>query len=622
MATLTVISKRFLQKIAIDTPKPTIKPKWSPATIDSRPVAIVGAGVIGCRIACVFTAAGYDVHIMDTSEKARDAALLYLEQNISQYSLLPKKARPMGQCLVFPDLVSAVREAWLVIEVVPESLPLKIITMGKLDKMAPTDCILASGSSSYRSHLMLDKVSASRRPLVCNMHFTRPPNTRPVELMTDGHTYPEIFPFLTHILKDCGMLPVTAHKESTGFILNRLWAAIKRETLTILAEGVSTPDEVDKLWSEVFTESFRPCSMMDQVGLDTVASIEDNYIIERRLDASLTVDWLRRNYIEQGKIGSKASKGGLYPPRPREVEESPSMYCLSLGRSSSPSNATFFGDAGRILRSTGEGKPLTTVISGIKGPDGIGISPSTGRIFWTNMGLGFSRQDGTVMSANLDGSDVRTIIPEGAIVTPKQLVVDDQDRKLYFCDREGMGVHRCDFEGHNHEVLVSRGKYKATETPDPTKWCVGIALDRSHGKVYWTQKGPSKGFRGRIFRASIDMPPGENASNRSDIQTLFTNLPEPVDLGIVPDTEVLYWTDRGEHPRGNTLNRADMGQQSPTVEIISRHFHEPIGLMVDAVHEHVYVADLGGTVYRFDMDGGDRQVIHDDDNFYTGMTLF
>lgn len=65
--------------------------------------------------------------------------------------------------------------------------------------------------------------------------------------MTSGHTDEAIFPFVTDRYKECGLHTVVALKESTGFVFNRIWAAIKRECLGVLAEGVSTPDVIDAI---------------------------------------------------------------------------------------------------------------------------------------------------------------------------------------------------------------------------------------------------------------------------------------------------------------------------------------------------------------------------------------
>jgi 3-hydroxyacyl-CoA dehydrogenase len=97
-----------------------------------------------------------------------------------------------------------------------------------------------------------------------NMHYYMPPGNMVVELMTDGYTDPAISEYLVKQSREVGTLPYVARKESTGFIFNRLWAAVKRETLTILAEGVSTPEEIDSMWSEMFVKGGSlPCKTMD-----------------------------------------------------------------------------------------------------------------------------------------------------------------------------------------------------------------------------------------------------------------------------------------------------------------------------------------------------------------------
>lgn len=68
------------------------------------------------------------------------------------------------------------------------------------------------------------------------------------------------------------------------------------------------------LWEHMFRDGSPPCRLMDEIGLDTVALIEDHYILERQLDGQKTVDWLREHYVSQGKLGNKSSQGGLYSP--------------------------------------------------------------------------------------------------------------------------------------------------------------------------------------------------------------------------------------------------------------------------------------------------------------------
>lgn len=172
-------------------------------------------------------------------------------------------AKP-GGVTTFEDLAASVTNAWLVIEAVPEKIQLKIDTFEQLDNLAPKDCILASNSSSYKSSEMLDKVSDATKSRILNMHYYMPPDVMVVELMTDGFTNPSIIDFMFERSREAATKPYVARKESTGFIFNRMWAAVKREALTILAEEVSTPSEIDSLWKEIFVKGGTvPCKAMD-----------------------------------------------------------------------------------------------------------------------------------------------------------------------------------------------------------------------------------------------------------------------------------------------------------------------------------------------------------------------
>ncbi|MEW2069874.1 3-hydroxyacyl-CoA dehydrogenase NAD-binding domain-containing protein [Streptomyces sp. NPDC007346] len=111
---------------------------------------------------------------------------------------------------------------------------------------AAPDAILASNSSSYPTSQFVDRVDHPER--VLNMHFYMPPRQNAVDIMSDGHTDPAIMEFLKRTLPGYGVHPFKACKESTGFIFNRIWAAIKRESLAVVADGVSTPQDVDRMW--------------------------------------------------------------------------------------------------------------------------------------------------------------------------------------------------------------------------------------------------------------------------------------------------------------------------------------------------------------------------------------
>src|SRR5881396_2685979 len=190
----------------------------------------------------------------------------------------------------------------------------------------------------------------------------------------------------------------------------------------------------------------------------------------------------------------------------------------------------FFLEAsgGRIHSVNTDGSDRKVIVTGCRVPDGIVVDVEAGHIYWTNMGVP-SKNDGSIERADLDGQNRKTIVPEGETFTPKQLHLDKKNGKLYWCDREGMRVMRSNLDGSKIETLVDTSGGDPRPGTDATKWCVGITVDPKRGKIYWTQKGATKGGSGRIFRANIEIPKGETPANRSDIELFFDNLPEPIE---------------------------------------------------------------------------------------------
>jgi hypothetical protein len=258
----------------------------------------------------------------------------------------------------------------------------------------------------------------------------------------------------------------------------------------------------------------------------------------------------------------------------------------------------------RIHSMKPDGSDRKIIVSDCHLPDGVVADAAAGHIFWTNMGIP-SLNDGSIERADLDGNNRMVIIPKGVTHTPKQLYLDKENGKLYWSDREGMRVMRANLNGSNVETLVETGRGEK-DRRDQTRWCVGITVDPKLGKIYWTQKGPTKGGLGRICRANIEIPEGESAANRSDIEVLFDSLPEPIDLELDLQNRVLYWTDRGDPPRGNTVNRASIDSESAP-EILVRHLMEGIGIALDVPGNRMFVTDFAGSVYSADLDGGNAR---------------
>jgi hypothetical protein len=261
---------------------------------------------------------------------------------------------------------------------------------------------------------------------------------------------------------------------------------------------------------------------------------------------------------------------------------------------------------GRIHSMNPDGSDRKVIVTGCDMPDGIAVDVAAGHIYWTNMGTSPATNDGSIERADVDGGNRKVIVPRGATFTPKQIQFDKKNGRLYWCDREGMRVMRCNLDGSQIETLVEAGRGDV-DRRDQTKWCVGITLDPERGQIYWTQKGPDNGELGRIFRAGIDLPARESADERTDIEVFFDRLPEPIDLELDLETRVLYWTDRGDPPRGNTVNRASIDAKPQAPEIVLPNLMEGIGIALDVAGNRMFVTDLGGSVYVSRLDGSEHR---------------
>jgi len=274
-------------------------------------------------------------------------------------------------------------------------------------------------------------------------------------------------------------------------------------------------------------------------------------------------------------------------------------------------------NAGRIHSMNTDGSDRKTIVSDCHLPDGIVVDAEAGHIYWTNMGIP-NLDDGSIERADLDGGNRGVIVPKGVTHTPKQIHLDKDGGKLYWCDREGMRVMRANLDGSQVETLVETGRGDE-DRRDQTRWCVGITIDPKLGKIYWTQKGPDNAGLGRILRADIHIPIGESPANRSDIDVLFDRLPEPIDLELDLASRVLYWTDRGDPPRGNTVNRASIDNKPVEPEIVVTHLMEGIGIALDIPNDRMFVTDFAGSIYSARLDGsGERNFLYAQGNL-TGI---
>jgi hypothetical protein len=125
------------------------------------------------------------------------------------------------------------------------------------------------------------------------------------------------------------------------------------------------------------------------------------------------------------------------------------------------------------------------------------------------------------------------------------------------------------------------------------------------------------------------MPAGATAITRQDIELVVGNLPEPIDLEFDDEEGVLYWTDRGDPPPGNTLNKkliigGPRASEEPIErQILAQGFGEAIGLKLDRDNHCIWVTDMGGHIWKCNPDRAalKRKVYEGETSSFTGLTL-
>ncbi|KAF5011993.1 hypothetical protein FDECE_1933 [Fusarium decemcellulare] len=270
-------------------------------------VTLIGAGTQGRRLAFMWSSRGNDVHLVDAQQSQLDASLEAIDD--FRADAVTKNAR-WGRFITHsPDtLREALQTAWLVVECVPEQLPLKRKVITELDSLAPNETIIASNSSSYSCSEILEGLSLKNERRFLSAHSYWPPETPEIEIMGHETTNPA---YITLMMEQCnahGFSPFHVKSPSMGYIYNRIWAAIKREALLAASEGAATPEEIDAIFKGVLKTPKGPFEQMDVVGLDVVLDIEQHYADARGDIPSAPREYLQK-YLQDGHLGVKTGRG-------------------------------------------------------------------------------------------------------------------------------------------------------------------------------------------------------------------------------------------------------------------------------------------------------------------------
>ena len=282
-------------------------------------VCIVGAGFMGVQIGLQCALHGIPVRLTDASAQAlaqaAQAQAEILNTRVAAGEIAPaERAAALARTLMIGDLRAAVESVDLVIEAVPERLELKRQVFAQLDALCDPRTILATNSSSIRISLIED--ATARPDRVLNLHFYAPVWQRHmVDLQRGSRTSDETFERARAFVRQIGCTPLLVLRESTGFVFNRVWRAVKRECLHLVDEGVARFEDVDRAWMIFNDAPLGPFALMDMIGLDVIADIEQVYYAESG-DARDAPPPLLTDKVERGELGVKTGKGFYSYPHP------------------------------------------------------------------------------------------------------------------------------------------------------------------------------------------------------------------------------------------------------------------------------------------------------------------
>jgi 3-hydroxybutyryl-CoA dehydrogenase len=286
-------------------------------------VCLCGAGFLGWQISLQCGSRGVPVRLFDISKEALKRASDNIQHELgtwtSEEKITPKEVEAtLSRVSFHSDLAEAVEGVDLVIEAIPERLDLKREVFAQLDAVCDDETILATNSSSIRISKIEDVTE--RHDRVLNTHFYNTPWKRSiVELMRGTGTSDETLESVRRFMISIGITPLMVLRESTGFIYNRVWRAIKRECLHLVDQGVARFEDVDRAWMTLYDTPYGPFGMMDRVGLDVVRDIEMVYYEESGMERDAPPKMLLE-MIERGELGLKTGKGFYTYPDPAYLE--------------------------------------------------------------------------------------------------------------------------------------------------------------------------------------------------------------------------------------------------------------------------------------------------------------
>ncbi len=275
-----------------------------------RTIAVCGAGIMGRGIAHAAALGGFRTILQDVAPAALDEARREIQAILDKAVELGKSTAAeaeavLGRLAFTAVLADAAGHADLLIEAVPEEMPLKIDTFNQLDKLAPPHAILASNTSSLS---ITEIACVTSRPKQClGMHFFNPVHKmKLIEVVRALETSDETIHTAVEVGRRMKKETVVI-KESPGFVTSRINAMIGNEAFYMLQEGIASAEDIDRALKLGLNHPMGPFELVDLVGLDTRLKILE--YLHKSLGERYRPCPLLSQYVKAGRLGRKTGRG-------------------------------------------------------------------------------------------------------------------------------------------------------------------------------------------------------------------------------------------------------------------------------------------------------------------------
>ncbi len=265
---------------------------------------------MGNGIAQVAARAGFDVIVRDVAEEflARGMQSIdkSLQRDVDKERLTADEKNAITARIRTTTDIAGLKEAFIVVEAVTESLEVKTEVFGALDEVLGTDAILASNTSS----ISITKLGASttRPDKVIGMHFMNPvPVMKLVEIIRGAATSDQTYETVRALTEKLGKTPLECN-DYPGFVSNRVLMPMINEAIFALYEGVATRESIDGIMKLGMNHPMGPLTLADFIGLDVCLAIM-NVLHDGFGDSKYRPCPMLKRYVDAGWLGRKTGRG-------------------------------------------------------------------------------------------------------------------------------------------------------------------------------------------------------------------------------------------------------------------------------------------------------------------------